>query len=158
MKPDQKPGRDYVIWTTRTTTVRMRVAEPLPPAMRGPADVVSYLRTLFERLDAATEAFVVLALNAKNRITSWKVISIGSLMATTVHPREVFAYAITARAAGIVLAHNHPSGDPEPSDIDLDLTRRLVAVGELIGIRVLDHVVLGNDAHVSMLDRGLIVL
>ncbi len=80
----------------------------------------------------------------------------GILTASLVHPREVFGPAIRHAAASLVLVHNHPSLDPEPSPEDVEITRRLVAVGELVGIRVADHVVIGGGAYVSFLERGLI--
>ena len=83
-------------------------------------------------------------------------VSEGILTASLVHPREVFLPAIREAAAGLVLVHNHPSGDPEPSPEDLEVTRRLSAVGELVGIRILDHVIIGDGRYVSFLERGLI--
>lgn len=80
----------------------------------------------------------------------------GTLTAALVHPREVFRPAILASAAAIVLVHNHPSGDPEPSEEDLAITRRLIQVGELHGIGVLDHVIIAKDGHVSFRARGLL--
>ncbi len=95
-------------------------------------------------------------LDGKNCVMREDLVSEGILTASLVHPREVFAPAIREAAAGIVLIHNHPSGDPEPSPEDLEVTRRLCAVGELIGIRVLDHVVIGDGRYVSFLERGLL--
>ena len=80
----------------------------------------------------------------------------GILTASLVHPREVFCAAIRLNASGLVLVHNHPSGDPEPSPEDHEVTRRLCSVGDLIGIRVLDHVVIGDGTYVSFLERGLL--
>ncbi len=85
------------------------------------------------------------------------MVSEGILTASLVHPREVFASAIRHAAASIVLVHNHPSMDPEPSPEDIEITRRLVAVGELVGIRIADHIVLGGGRYVSFLERGLIL-
>jgi DNA repair protein RadC len=84
------------------------------------------------------------------------VISVGCLTSSLVHPREVFQEAVVSRAAGLVLFHNHPSGDPEPSAEDVSLTRRLAAAGTLMGIEVLDHVVLGAGRFVSLKDRGVL--
>ncbi len=102
------------------------------------------------------EHFICLMLNAKNRLIREEVVSIGILTASLVHPREVFMPAIRHCAAGIVILHQHPSGDPEPSPEDHEVTRRLCAVGELVGVRVLDHVVIAGDRFVSFLERGLI--
>jgi DNA repair protein RadC len=105
--------------------------------------------------DCHVEHFGILALNAKHRVIAFKVISIGTLDATVVHPRDVFRAAIDANAAAIVVFHNHPSGDPEPSPEDRRLTDRLTAAGALMGIDVLDHVVIGHDArYCSFRERG----
>lgn len=109
------------------------------------------------RLQArAREQFVALLLDARNRVLREEQVSVGTLTASLVHPREVFAAAIREGAASVILLHNHPSGDPEPSADDEAVTRRLVAVGELVGIPVLDHLVLGRGRYVSMLERGLV--
>lgn len=104
----------------------------------------------------AREQFVALLLDARNRVLREEQVSVGTLTASLVHPREVFAAAIREGAASVILLHNHPSGDPEPSADDEAVTRRLVAVGELVGIPVLDHLVLGRGRFVSMLERGLV--
>jgi DNA repair protein RadC len=104
---------------------------------------------------ARKEHFVAFYLDARNRVLARETISVGSLSASIVHPREVFAPALERRAASIIIVHNHPSGDPEPSDDDLALTRRLVEVGLLLGIEVLDHLVIGHGIYVSLKSRGL---
>ena len=100
------------------------------------------------------ETFGLLALDVRHRLRKEAVISVGCLTSSIVHPREVFREALRARAAGIVLFHNHPSGDPEPSADDLALTRRLAAAGTLMGIEVLDHLVLGAARYGSLKQRG----
>lgn len=102
------------------------------------------------------EQFRVLLLGAKNRLLDDVLCSQGILTASLVHPREVFEPAIRARAAAIVLVHNHPSGEPEPSPEDHEVTARLCAVGELVGIKVADHVIVAREGYVSFLERGLI--
>ena len=104
--------------------------------------------------DLKKERFIVVLLNGKNRIICEELVSEGILTASLVHPREVFAKAIRVHAGGMILVHNHPSGDPDPSPEDREVTRRLVAVGDLVGIRVLDHVVIGDGRYVSFLERG----
>ena len=106
--------------------------------------------------DARRERFLCVMLDAKNRVMRDEAISTGSLTSSLVHPREVFSAAIRESAGGLVFIHNHPSGDPEPSPEDIEITRRLCSAGEIVGIRVLDHVVVGDGAYVSMLDRGWI--
>ena len=107
--------------------------------------------------DLKVERFMMVTLDAKNRVLGEALVSQGSLTSSLVHPREVFRIAIRAAAVGVVLVHNHPSGDCEPSPEDQDITRRLAGVGELVGIRVLDHVVIGDGAYVSFRDRGWIL-
>jgi DNA repair protein RadC len=104
--------------------------------------------------DVPKERFLTVLVDGKNRVVGEVQVSEGILTASLVHPREVFSPAIRAGAAGMVLIHNHPSGDPEPSPEDHEVTRRLVAVGDLVGIRVLDHVVIGDGRYVSFLERG----
>ncbi len=106
--------------------------------------------------DLRKERFLTVMLDGKNRVLREELVSEGILTASLVHPREVFGPAIREAAGGIVLVHNHPSGDPEPSAEDIEVTRRLCAVGELVGIRVLDHVVIGDGRYVSFLERGMI--
>jgi len=101
------------------------------------------------------ETFHTLLLNAKGDIISSEMISEGELTSTLVHPREVFRPAVKKSAAAVVLMHNHPSGDPLPSEEDVDTTLRLQQCGRLMGIRVLDHVVIGDGTYVSMVKEGL---
>jgi DNA repair protein RadC len=100
------------------------------------------------------EVFCVLLLDAKHRKLREVQISEGSLTASIVHPREVFAPAVRESAAAMILVHNHPSGDPVPSPEDVEITRRLRDVGELMGISVLDHVIVGLEGHFSFVDAG----
>lgn len=101
------------------------------------------------------EHFLAVHLDSKNRVQCLDRVSLGSLNASIVHPREVFKAALLSSAAAIILVHNHPSGDPTPSREDLELTNRLKECGELLGIRVLDHVIVGDRCYVSLADRGL---
>lgn len=102
------------------------------------------------------EHMCVMLLNVKNHIVKWETISIGSLDASVVHPREVFRPAIIKGAASIILVHNHPSGDPTPSKEDLEVTARMVQVGKIMNISVLDHIIIGGDSFVSMKEKGAI--
>lgn len=102
------------------------------------------------------EKFVVLLLNAKNQILRKEQIAEGTLTSTCVHPREVFATAIVNHAASLIAAHNHPSGDPAPSDEDTRLTQALQKAGEIIGIPVMDHVIIGDGRYYSFKEHGLL--
>ena len=104
----------------------------------------------------SVEQFGVVLLDTKRRVLRTTVVSVGTLDASIVHPREIFREATAAGAAALVLFHNHPSGDPEPSEEDVLLTRRLVAAGVLMGIDVIDHVILADARYCSLKQRGLI--
>ena len=119
---------------------------------RSSQEIYETFRERFLRADR--EEFVVLLLNAKNKLLGFHVVSVGSLTPSLVHPREVYKVAILGNAAAIILLHNHPSGDPTPSAEDLHITTRLRQVGEVLGIRVLDHVVIGDGRYVSFVDDG----
>jgi DNA repair protein RadC len=106
--------------------------------------------------DLKKERFLSVLVDAKNRVLREDLISVGTLTASIVHPREVFAPAIREGANGLLLIHNHPSGDPDPSPEDLEVTRRLCAAGELLGIRILDHIVIGDGTYASFLERGIL--
>ncbi|MDW7726869.1 MAG: DNA repair protein RadC [Candidatus Methanoperedens sp.] len=106
--------------------------------------------------DFQKEHFIALYLNTRNRVVKKEVISIGTLNANVVHPREVFRTAISVSAAHIIVAHNHPSGDPTPSKEDITITKKLVEAGKIIGIEVLDHVIIGDERYHSMKEAGVI--
>lgn len=150
-----------------TRTIRLRCIKPvyrseticeksLPWANR----VVNSSETVFSLFgDLARETkehFVALHLDSKNHILCYDLVSVGSMTASIVHPREVYKSALLSSASGLVFVHNHPSGDPTPSREDLDITRRLKEAGELLGIRVLDHVIIGEGSYCSFADRGLL--
>ena len=135
---------------TRLSRERPRGA----PALLSPEDGARYLLPRYSA--KPVETFGLLALDVRHRLKHEAVISVGCLTSSLVHPREVFQEAITCRAAALVLFHNHPSGDPEPSAEDVSLTRRLAAAGTLLGIEVLDHLVLGAGRFVSLKQRGVL--
>ena len=130
-----------------------RVRNPGRPVISSPADVDGLLRGRIANLDR--ENFVVVLLNTKNEVIGFPTVSVGTLSASLVHPREVFKPAIRASAAGVVLAHNHPSGRVGPSREDREVTRRLKEASQIIGIEVLDHVILG-DGYFSMKEHGIL--
>lgn len=122
--------------------------------MRDGADIYRHFAPKMKGL--MVEQFWTVLLDGKHRFMHEQLISQGTLTSSPVHPREVFATAIRRSAAAIVLAHNHPSGDPAPSADDIEITSRLSETGRLIGIRVVDHVIIGDAAYVSFSDRGLL--
>lgn len=133
---------------------RRTMAQPLSTGTR-----VSCSGDLFKHFhpalrDRKHELFKVVLLDAKNTVLKESTVSEGSLTLSIVHPREVFALAVRESAAGVIFLHNHPSGDPTPSLEDRQLTDRLVAAGQLLGIRVLDHVIVGDGRYVSFADEG----
>jgi DNA repair protein RadC len=110
----------------------------------------------YEFRDCRKEYFLALLLDGKNRILKRVQISEGSLNQSIVHPREVFSQAVRESAAAVILVHNHPTGDPTPSREDLEITRRLKEAGDLLGIKVLDHIIIGDGAYLSFVDRGML--
>lgn len=122
--------------------------------IHGPEDVARYARHHFWQ--EQKERFAILLLNTKNHIIGLKDISVGSLMASIVHPREVFEAAVLHHAAAIILLHNHPSGDPTPSREDIKVTERLVKASNVMDIPILDHIILGNGQFVSMKEKDLL--
>lgn len=122
------------------------------PVIRSPQDVSTLVMEDLRYLQQ--EHFVALFLNTKNRVIGRETLSVGSLNAAIVHPREVFRAAVKRSAASIICVHNHPSGDPAPSPEDIQLTNRLSEAGHIIGIEVLDHVIIGDRRFVSLKERG----
>jgi DNA repair protein RadC len=133
---------------------RRRYRGKTPKVVRGPDDIVDLVGK--ELRKEQREFFLVVLLNARHEVMARETVSIGSLNASIVHPREVFKPAVIASAASVVLVHNHPSGDPEPSDEDLSITKRLIEAGELLGIGVLDHVIIAERGVVSFRSRQLV--
>jgi DNA repair protein RadC len=121
-------------------------------AIRSPEDVFRHFHPRLRH--ARQEHFFVLLLDGRHRVLGEQIVSLGTLTASLVHPREVFWPALRASAAALILAHNHPSGDPEPSPEDRTVTERLASAGELLGIPVLDHVVIAERGFRSLRDEG----
>jgi DNA repair protein RadC len=135
----------------RRTLVRDMIERP---RLLTPRQVAAYL--LPEYGSCAVEQFGILMLDSKNRVLRIKLLSVGSLNSTIVHPREVFREAAAAAAAAIILFHNHPSGDPSPSPDDIVLTDRMLNAGEIMGIDVIDHLILADQTYYSMTESGRI--
>jgi len=133
-----------------------RVDPPAGPVVRGAADLEPHLRGLLD--GKLKEVFLVVLLDAKNRPLRTERVSEGCLTWSVVHPREVFAPAVRESAGAIIVAHNHPSGDPTPSPQDIEVTARLARVGETLGIPLLDHIVVGRRRCISLRAQGLLPL
>ncbi|MCI1590362.1 RadC family protein [Heyndrickxia oleronia] len=120
--------------------------------IRSPEDAANYVMNDMRFL--SQEHFVCLYLSTKNQVIHQQTIFIGSLNASIVHPREVFKEAFRRSAASIICIHNHPSGDPGPSREDIEVTKRLVECGKIIGIEILDHLIIGDKKFVSLKEKG----
>jgi DNA repair protein RadC len=123
------------------------------PMVKSPADVAAMVRRQLK--GKKKEHFLVLCLDTRNRLINCKPVSVGSLDTSIVHPREVFKEAVSSSAASVIFVHNHPSGDPEPSKEDVELTKRLAKAGEIVGIEVLDHIIVCDKSYLSLKAKNL---
>ncbi len=128
--------------------------EKQKPMVKSPEDVVNIAKSQLK--GKKKEHFLVLCLDTRNRVINCRPVSIGSLDTSIVHPREVFKEAVSSSAASVIFVHNHPSGDPEPSKEDVELTKRLVKAGEVIGIDVLDHIIVCDRSYLSLKAKNLL--
>src|SRR5215468_5740084 len=140
-------------YTVTTFKVRLEVCD-VGDSTAASGDVVRVARPIFAELDADKEHFVLLALNNKNRINGYKLISTGTLTASLIRPGDVYRAALHLAAAAVVFVHNHPSCDPAASQEDVEITRRLKECGEMLAIRVLDHVILALTATTAFRTGG----
>lgn len=122
--------------------------------IKSPKDAADYVMVRLR--DEMREHFLAMLLDTRHHVLALPVISVGNLNASVVHPREVFKQAILASAASVILLHNHPSGDPEPSREDIKVTANMMQAGQIIGIPVLDHIIIGDNRYISMKETGLI--
>ena len=146
----KKVSKIYVI-----KEVVRRIMEESPndtPTIHGPEDVAKFFLPIM--LHKTKEQFMLALLDTKNKIIATPTISIGSLSASVVHPREVFAETIKYPCASIILVHNHPSGDPPPSREDIVVTERLCKASKIMDIHILDHIIIGNKSYCSMKEKG----
>ena len=123
------------------------------PFIRSPEDASNLVMEEMRHFDRNISGFL---LNTKNQVISCETISIGNLNSSLVHPRELFKIAIKKSAASLILIHNHPSGDPTPSHEDIQITKRIIEAGKLLGIEVLDHIIIGDKIFISMKEKALI--
>lgn len=124
-------------------------------SIRKPSDGAKIIKAYIGNSDR--ENFVIACLDTKNNITAIHTVAIGGINSTSAHPREVFKVAILANSTSIIIAHNHPSGDPSPSREDIEYTKNIVSAGDILGIKVLDHIVIGDDEeYISFEERGIL--
>lgn len=154
--------------TTKPRTIKFKVIKPVYETLNIKEEITNYLKPgnrftspiqIFETfqflMHETKEYFISAHLDGKNRIAAVEIVSIGSLNQSIVHPREVFKTALLSSAAAIIILHNHPSGDPTPSREDIEITKRLKEAGELLGIRILDHIIIG-ETYRSFVEHGLL--
>lgn len=127
----------------------------LPRKITSPADAIGLCRKFLE--DLPIEHMIVISLNTKNEFDNISRVSMGTLNSSLAHSREIFKLAVKSNANSILIAHNHPSGNPEPSSEDIAVSRKLKKAGEILGIPLLDHIIIGDeDQYVSLKDRGIL--
>lgn len=151
--PGIGPAKAVLLLAAVELSKRLAPDSIIPPVVKSPRDVESLLSAKFRFEER--ERFYALLLTTKNALIGLEEVSVGSLNSSIVHPREVFRQAIRHSAAAIIVAHNHPSGDPTPSREDVEVTRRLAEAGRIVGIEVLDHIIFGNGVILSLKEKGL---
>jgi len=144
----------YRVQVVRLQLVREASLSCYAKTITTAADVAELVRPMLQGADR--EHFLAIMLDTKNKVNAIHTVSVGTLNASLVHPREVFKVALLTNAASVILCHNHPSGDPTPSKEDRDTTMRLVQVGKLLGIEVLDHVIIGEGRFFACKQAGLL--
>lgn len=152
LKDSYFDGYEYQGYKVRTKLVIEGDSEYKPMRFSTPAEVYQAFKNLAE---SDKERFYSIHLDSKNKVLGVEMVSQGSLDSSPVHPREVYKSALLSSAAGIIFVHSHPSGDPDPSESDRRITEQLLQAGELMGICVLDHVIVGRDGYYSFSERDL---
>lgn len=143
-------------YSIKTIKVKVKLREGTLPALTSPERVVETVRQLYKDLDADQEHFVILTLNTQNEVEGFKVVTSGMMDQVSVDLKLLFRSAILLGAVGIIIVHNHPSGHTDPSEEDKSLTRTINQASQILGIRLLDHIVIGDRGYFSFLQRGLI--
>ncbi len=155
--------------TSKPRTIKFKQIKAVYETMTVKEEITDYLKTgtrytsptqVYETfsflMQETKEMFITLHLDGKNRIICMDLVSIGSLNQSIVHPRELFKTACLSNAAAIICVHQHPTGDPTPSSEDISITRRLKEAGEIMGIKLLDHIIVGDNQYLSFVERGLL--
>ena len=152
--PDRPQNTRQRLQVVRIALVKERPLLYDSERLTSPRQIPAAFRALLGDVDR--EYCVAFMLDGKNRIASCNVVSMGSLNQSIVHPREVFKAAILSNAAAVIIAHNHPTGDPDPSREDIEITRRIKEAGDILGIKLLDHIIVGDGCHRSFAESGLL--
>jgi DNA repair protein RadC len=147
-------SRTYRLPVLQVRLVREDAISHESRSVRNASDAAQVARAFLQGADR--ETFIAILLNTKHKVLGVNLVSIGGLDSAPVHPREVYKPAILAGAKSVIVAHNHPSGDPEPSNEDVAISGQLKRAGEIVGIPLLDHVVVGDTGHVSLCEKGLL--
>jgi DNA repair protein RadC len=155
--------------TSKPRTIKFRQIKAVYETLTVKEDITNYLKagtrytapmqvyeTFSFLMQETKEMFITLHLDGKNRIICMDLVSLGSLNQSLVHPREIFKTACLSNAAAILCIHQHPTGDPTPSSEDIAITRRLKEAGEIMGIKLLDHIIIGDGEYLSFVERGLL--
>ena len=140
----------------KTIQVQLKLKEGNGQPVTSPDRLVEVSRAIYSKLDADQEHFVLISLNTQNDINGFKVIASGAMDQVLVDPKILFRYAILFGSVGLSVIHNHPSGNPEPSEEDKRLTRTIKEAARLLDIRLLDHIIIAGDKYFSFLEKGLI--
>lgn len=149
-----KPSKRIELVSLRMVREKTSILYP-NHTVQSPKQAADLFRQFFGYDESDREKFAVMYLDTKNQPNALEIISIGTLNASLVHPREVFKGALLVNAASIICVHSHPSGDPTPSSEDIAITDRLVKSGQILGLDVLDHLVLGDGTFISLKEQGL---
>lgn len=153
--PDKKVKFKTLFWTFKDTSIKYPEYSDLPKKkITSPQNFFELFNPIMK--EESKEVFLVAWLSSSNRVQGFEIVSSGSLSASVVDPRGVFRSAIVSNCANIIIAHNHPSGNLEPSNEDISLTKRLVEVGKLIEINIFDHIIFADDAYTSFVEKRLI--
>ena len=162
-------GPEEIIIPAKSRTIRFKTIKAVYETLNVSESVSAYFSTgtrytapqqVYETfkflMQETKEMFITLHLDGKNKIICMDLVSIGSLNQSIVHPREVFKTALLSNAAAIICVHQHPSGSPDPSSEDISITRRLKEAGQIMGIKILDHIIIGDGQYLSFVERGLL--
>ena len=144
------------IYNIKTIKIGLKIGEPISGKISSPTFIYELAKGIYKDLDADQEHFIIFSLDSKNQVRGYKIITSGGQNSASPDPKIIFRNALLLGACGIILTHNHPSGDAEPSEEDLGFTKKLEQAGKMIDIDILDHLILGNTKYYSFKENRLI--